>query len=135
MVKIKTKFNKCPYCGAQNRPLSTYCSQCGRELSPHYKKVQMAKKLFKGSKIIIKSAVSKNYRKKTINKVMGKSYGFNMNQNMGNFSQEKSGDFGYLLCDTCPVYYKLDHPLGPEDSRVCGCGGNLVYSNNPRYTN
>ena len=68
MVKINTKFNKCPYCGAQNRPLSTYCSQCGRELSPHYKKVQMAKKIFKGSKIIIKSAVSKKYREKTMKK-------------------------------------------------------------------
>ncbi|PKL66685.1 MAG: hypothetical protein CVV28_09815 [Methanobacteriales archaeon HGW-Methanobacteriales-1] len=133
MVKINTNFNKCPYCGAQNRPLSTYCSQCGRELSPHYKKVQTAKKIFKGSKIIIKSVVSKKYREKTIQKVMGKTYGFNMNQNMGNFSEKKSGDFGYLLCDKCPVYYKLDHQLGPEDSRVCGCGGNLVYSNKPRY--
>ena len=132
MVKINIK-PKCPSCGGQNRPLSTYCSHCGRELSPHRNKVQTAKKIFKGSRILIKSAVSKKYREKTINKVMDETYGFNMNQNMGNFSPKGSGDFGYLLCDSCPVYYKLDHPLGPGDNRACGCGGNLVYSDKPRY--
>lgn len=132
MVKINIK-PKCPSCGGSNRPLSTYCSHCGRELSPHHNKVQTAKKIVKGSRILIKSAFSKKYREKTINKVMGKTYGFNMNQNMGNYSAKESGDYGYLLCDSCPVYYKLDHPLGPGDNRVCGCGGNLVYSDKPRY--
>lgn len=93
----------------------------------------MAKKIFKGSKIIVKSAVSKKYREKTMNKFMNQTYGFNMNQNTGNFSNQGSGDYGYMLCDSCPVYYKLDHPLGPDDARICGCGGNLVYSSKPRY--
>ncbi len=133
MAQVNLNFKKCPYCRGQNRPLSTYCSHCGRELSRHHKKVQMAKKIFKGSRIVIKSALSKKYREKTMNKVMGQTYGFNMNQNMGNSSTKGSGDFGYLLCDSCPVYYKLDRPLGPDNSRVCGCGGNLVYSDKPRY--
>ena len=86
MAQVNLNFKKCPYCRGQNRPLSTYCSHCGRELSRHHKKVQMAKKIFKGSRIVIKSALSKKYREKTMNKVMGQTYGFNMNQNMGNSS-------------------------------------------------
>ena len=72
---------------------------------------------------------------KTINNMMGKASGFdfvNMN-NMGNFSNKNSKDSGYLLCDSCPVYYKLDHPLGPEDPKECGCGGKLIFSSKPRY--
>lgn len=134
MVKINLDYTKCPYCGAQNRPFTTYCSQCGRKLSStKHSKVKLAKKIFKGSQVIIRSAISKKYREKTMNKMMGKMYGANINQNMGNFtSHNPSGNYGYLLCDSCPVYYKLDHPLNQDDPKLCGCGGQLIYSDKPR---
>ncbi|MCK9151876.1 zinc-ribbon domain-containing protein [Methanobacterium alcaliphilum] len=136
MAKINLNPKRCPYCGAQNRPFTTQCSQCGRQLpSKTQSRIKLAKKIVKGSQVLIKSAISKKYREKTMNKMMGKIYGVNMNQfnhNMGNFNRNSSGNFGYLLCDSCPVYYKLDHPLSPDDPKFCGCGGNLIYADKPR---
>lgn len=134
MVKININYNKCPYCGTPYHTGATYCEHCNKRI-PH-SKLKMAKKLFKGSKVLIKSALSRKYREKTIQKTMGKMYGFDMkgfDQNIGNFNHKKSGDYGYLLCDSCPIYYVLDHPLNADDPRVCGCGGNLIYSDKSRH--
>jgi endogenous inhibitor of DNA gyrase (YacG/DUF329 family) len=135
MVKININYGKCPYCGAKKQARSLNCPRCGKNLSNHQNTFRLMKKVLKGSGVLVKSLVSRKYREKTINNMMGKASGFdfvNMN-NMGNFSNKNSKDSGYLLCDSCPVYYKLDHPLGPEDPKECGCGGKLIFSSKPRY--
>ncbi len=37
---------------------------------------------------------------------------------------------GYLYCEKCGGYYKLQEGESPEDFDTCQCGGNLIYADN-----
>ncbi len=39
----------------------------------------------------------------------------------------KSVDSGYLICDNCLGYYKLQSDESPDDFESCNCGGKLRY--------
>ncbi len=38
-----------------------------------------------------------------------------------------SNDHGYLVCENCLGYYKLEEGESPDDFESCRCGGNLRF--------
>ncbi|MCZ3365463.1 MULTISPECIES: hypothetical protein [Methanobacterium] len=50
-------------------------------------------------------------------------------RNMGEFSKENENN-GYLVCEKCNSYYKLQPGESPEDFDRCQCGGELKYYEN-----
>jgi ribosomal protein L40E len=151
-VKCGTKFSShqsnqdcktCLKCGLKNRPGAAFCASCGKSLSKTTKKRQkrkLAKKMYKTSKIIVKSSTSSNFRNKTIKKVLNEVDDFKeknyvkIDKTLREFNKEKTNEYGYLLCDSCPVYYKLDGKSSLENNQNCACGGKLIFSPKPRYS-
>ncbi len=151
-VKCGTKLNShqsnqpektCPRCDLQNRPGAVFCASCGKNLSPKVKKRRkrkLAKKVYKTSKVIVKSSTSRSFRDKTIKKVLDdvdhlKEKNFvKIDKTMRTLSKNKTSKYGYLICDSCPVYYKLDGKISPENKKTCACGGKLIFSSKPRYS-
>ena len=39
-----------------------------------------------------------------------------------------SKDYGYLVCEDCLGYYKLEKGENPEDFESCRCGGTLKFT-------
>jgi hypothetical protein len=39
-----------------------------------------------------------------------------------------SKDYGYLVCEDCSGYYKLEEGENPEDFESCRCGGTLKFT-------
>lgn len=133
----------CLKCGLQNRPGAVFCASCGKNLSKPTKKRRkrkLAKKVYKTSKVIVKSSTSSSFRDKTIKKVLNEVDDFKeknyvkIDKTLREFKKEKTSEYGYLLCDNCPVYYKLDGKISPENNRNCACGGKLIFSPKPRYS-
>lgn len=44
-----------------------------------------------------------------------------------NFKLSKSDEYGYLVCDECSGYYKLQKGESLEDFECCECGGKLRF--------
>lgn len=128
MVKLNTQ-KRCPNCGYPKPLLKQTCPNCGNDLTSP--KIKVAKKFLKGTNIITRSIISKEYRERTLNKLQSNT--FNLNQFDLNNTKSQNNNYGYLLCDTCPIYYKLNKPLSEYKNRTCGCGGNLIYSKKSRY--
>ncbi len=133
----------CPKCGLQNRPGAVFCASCGKNLSKPTKKRRkrkLAKKIYKTSKVMVKSSTSRSFRDKTIKKVLNEVDDFKeknyikIDKTLRELNKEKTSEYGYLLCDSCPVYYKLDGKISPENNRNCACGGKLIFSTKPRYS-
>ena len=129
MVKLNNTKKRCPNCGYPKPLLKQICPNCGKDLTS--KKIKLGKKFLKGSNILVRSLISKEYREKTLNKIQTKT--FNLNQFDLNNNYTTNQNYGYLLCDSCPIYYKLDKPISEYKNRKCGCGGNLIYSKKARY--
>lgn len=130
MVKINNSQRRCPYCGYPKPLIKQTCPQCGNDLTSN--KIKITKKLLKGSNILVRLMISKEYRDKTLNKIQNKKFTLNHFDITANNTQSNE-NYGYLLCDTCPIYYKLNKPISEYNNRKCGCGGNLIYSKKPRY--
>lgn len=149
-IKCGTKINShqsnqpgkdCPKCGLQNRSGSAFCAHCGKSLSKTKKrrKRKLAKKIYKTSKVVVKSSTSSSFRDKTIKKVLNELEDFKeknyvkIDKTLRELNKEKTSEYGYLLCDSCPVYYKLDGKISPDNNQNCACGGKLIFSPKPRY--
>lgn len=133
----------CPYCNFKNRSGTSFCAQCGNNLSKQKKKRakrKLAKKIYKTSKVIVKSSTSRNFRNKTINHVLEevedlKQRNFvKIDKTLRELNKNKTREQGYLLCDSCPVFYKLDGKISQDNKKTCACGGKLIYSDRPRYS-
>ena len=44
-----------------------------------------------------------------------------------NFKSTRSNDHGYLICEECSGYYKLEKGESLEDFESCECGGKLKF--------
>lgn len=44
------------------------------------------------------------------------------------FKLIKSKNKGFLICENCSGYYKLQKDESPDDFNECECGGNLKFS-------
>ena len=44
-----------------------------------------------------------------------------------NFKFTRSKDYGYLICDECSGYYKLEKGESLKDFESCECGGKLKF--------
>ena len=45
-----------------------------------------------------------------------------------NFKSTRSKDYGYLICEKCSGYYKLEKGESLEDFESCECGGKLKFT-------
>ena len=43
------------------------------------------------------------------------------------FKFSRTKDYGYLKCEKCSGYYKLQKGESLEDFEVCECGGKLIF--------
>lgn len=138
--KIQQKKITCRKCGALNRPGSEFCSQCGKSLygkKTHKKKTKrkIVKKAYRGSKGVIKSAHSKCIRR-TVKKetwhvlrhVDSLSKGKLRKLDNKIQHQQPKNNYGYLICDNCSAYFKLEKKVSPNENRRCICGGRLSYT-------
>jgi uncharacterized Zn finger protein (UPF0148 family) len=143
--KLKYSFDgkSCPKCGFKNRTGTSFCAQCGNNLSKQNKKRskrKLVKKIYKTSKVIVKSSTSSNFRNKTINHVLDefedlKQRNFiKIDKTLRELNKNKTSNQGYLICDSCPVYYKLNGKINLDNKKTCACGGKLIYSQKPRYS-
>ncbi|MDO9044930.1 MAG: zinc-ribbon domain-containing protein [Methanobacteriaceae archaeon] len=140
--QYRPEGKSCPHCGFKNRIGTSFCAKCGKSLSKPKKKRQkrkLAKKIYKTSKLIFKSSKSRNFRNKTINHVLDevedlKQRNFiKIDKTLRELNKNKTSN-GYLLCDSCPVYYKIDKKVSRDNKKTCACGGKLIYSDRPRYS-
>jgi hypothetical protein len=89
---------------------------------------------------MVKSSTSPRFRDKTIKKVLDEVDDFKeknyikIDKTLRELNKNKPSKYGYLICDSCPVYYKLDGKISPENNRNCACGGKLIFSTRPRYS-
>lgn len=136
---------KCPKCNTLNRPNVSFCANCGKTLKgkrpKKKKKRKIAKKLLKGSKHAVKSTKKKGIRKTAKKETLHLIHGIDhlLDGKLSKLGHHhapkyKKNEYGYLICNRCRKYYKLDKNIKAEDFKVCTCGGELsftktIYSN------